>query len=200
MRKLLAVAITSFLIIGLSSAAWCSSLSGTDWDVVGKWSVKVKIEGEGSASDKGIVYDWFTFYSNGYFDTIDFDGEWIEDAKGKFSVDLYHDTIESFIEDLVWDATGIDATANVESASFTGKMKGKKGVHTIKGKYKIVVSFYNAFHDLYGTITMQYKFFGTQLYLDASQTTPADKGDSSEFNAALRGAIQESLGEAALNK
>jgi hypothetical protein len=160
MRKLLAVAITSFLLIGFSSAGWCSSLSGTDWDVIGKFKIKVKIDGQGSASEKGIVDDWFIFSPNGYFESYDFDGEWTEDAKGKFIVDLYHDTIESFIEDLMWNETGFDVTANVEAASFTGKMKGKKGIHTIKGKYKIVVSFYNAMHGLYGTITMQYKFFG----------------------------------------
>ena len=119
MRKLLAVAITSFLIIGLSSVAWCSSLAGTDWDVIGKLSVKAKVEGEGSASEKGIAEDWFTFYSDGYFDTYDFDGEWTQDEKGNFVVDLYYDSIESFIEDLFWDETGVDVAANVEAAIFT---------------------------------------------------------------------------------
>lgn len=200
MRKLLAVAITTFLIIGLSSAAWCSSLAGTDWDVVGKWSVKVKIEGEGSASDKAIVYDWFTFYYNGYFDTYDFDGEWIQDAKGNFAVALYHDTIESYIEEMVFYATGVDVAANVESASLTGKIKGKNGVHTIKGKYKILTSFYNSYYGLYGTITMQYSFAGTEKYFDAAQAASADKGTSSELNAAVRGAILDALGEAAPGK
>ena len=53
MRKLLSIAITSFMIFAFSNTAWCS-VEG-DWDITGKISVKVKIEGQRSEKSKGYI-------------------------------------------------------------------------------------------------------------------------------------------------
>jgi hypothetical protein len=199
MRKSLFIAVASILILGFSSLAWSSSLSGTDWDVRGKASAKMKIKGEGSESDKGTMTDWFTFYSDGDFDCIDFWGTWTQDAKGKFIVNFSDDSIESFLEDIFWDAAGIDVRANVEKKSFKGKYKDKNGQEAIKGKYTIEVSFYNSFYDIYGSL--KYKFIGIPLdYSYADQVASPDNNRSSQLKAVMLDAIQEAIGQQDLSE
>jgi len=204
MKKLLIAAITLFLIISFSSVAWCSSVIG-DWDVAGKLSMKIKVDGEGSEKEKGYAYDWLTFYSNGYFDTYDFDGSWLANSKGKFTVDMYDDTIEEFFEDIFYDALGIYVNVDVEQATLSGKMKAsrdRRHKSTIKGKYKIKVTFYNSFYNLYGSIQMQYKFAGIRFYPSdlVNQSIPSDKISSSELESDLSEMIQEVVNETTLSE
>jgi hypothetical protein len=198
MKKLLTVVIASFLIIGFSSVAWCSSVVGS-WSVDCIMSVKVKVEGEGSAKDKGYVWDWFDFYQDGYFESWDMDGLWTDLGKGKFIVNLDQENIEDYYEDELSDAVGIAIYVDVEDATFAGKWKdGKKG-ETIKGKFTLVMSFYNHEYNIYGTVKAKAKYVGERpegwgLY------TPADKANTSQFADALSKAIQEALNEANLGK
>jgi hypothetical protein len=197
MRKILILATTALLIFGFSNVALSSSVLG-DWDVDGKLSIKIKVDGGSSEKDKSYIYDWLTFYSNGYFDTYDFDGIWQETEKGKFFVEMYHETIELFFEDMFWEAAEIDVNVQVEEATFSGKLKKGKDGDIIKGKYKIKVSFSNPLNDLYGSIKMQCKFVGTRFYLDAD--TAADQGTSLQFEDTMIDLIQEALNKSALLK
>ncbi|MBM4312032.1 MAG: hypothetical protein FJ119_13950 [Deltaproteobacteria bacterium] len=189
MRKLLSIAIAALLVIGLSSSAWCSVVG--DWDMEGKLSVKVKIDGQGSQNMKQYVYDAFTFYPNGYFEMIDADGTWTQVDK-KFFIQLNHDTLEQFYEDFLMGA----AEVTVIEAIMTGTENAKTG--TIKAKFKITMIFSNPLAGLYGTIQAKASLKGVRSSGFGSIQT--EQGVSPQLDNALIEALQGALQSAAIEE
>jgi len=192
MRKLLAVAITSFLIIGLSSAAWCS-VEG-DWDMTGKMSAKVKIQGEGSKKLKAYVVDEFTFSPGGDFEMIDAGGSWIQTGK-KFIVELDRDSIEALYEDTLYSVLGVHVNVNVIEATITGTENKN---NTIKAKFNLLMTFENDFYDLYGTAQAKASLKGTRW--GNFQSSMAEEGAPSQFDSALLEAVQKAIQSSTIEK
>lgn len=185
MRKLLAVAITSFMIIAFSSAAWCS-VEG-DWDMTGKMSAKVKIQGGGSKNLKAYVVDEFTFSPGGYFEMIDADGSWIQTGKN-FIVELDRDSIRELFEDTLYSVLGVYVNVSVIEATITGTENKN---NTIKAKFNLLMTFENDSYDLYGTAQAKASLKGTRW--GDFQSSMAEEGVSSQLDSALLEAVQKAL-------
>ena len=161
MRKLLAVAIASLLIIGFSSAAWCSALYG-DWDLTGKTKIEIAIDGERSEKYKGFEFDYCYFLGDGYFSGTMFGGswQWQDEEKGIFIVSISDEYLEWYYGDLLSDKYGADIDVHLEEATFIGKLKEKKGKASMKVKYEILMSFSSEDSDISGLVKIKCKLSG----------------------------------------
>ncbi len=192
MRKLLSIAITSFMIFAFSNTAWCS-VEG-DWDITGKISVKVKIEGQRSEKSKGYIEDEFNFYPGGYFEMLDMDGNWAQTDR-KFIVELNRDNLKDYYEDLLSSELGVSVNVAVIESAITGK-ENKNG--TIKGKFRLLISFFNDAYGLYGELQAKAGFKGTRW--GEVQSGMAEQGDPSQFDSALLEAVQKALKSSRIEK
>lgn len=186
MKRMLAVAAASVLITCFSGIAWCSVVG--DWYVEAKMSTQVKISGYGTEKNKGYAVDYFTFEPGGYFEMIDAYGTWASSDKG-FIVQLDRGHLEDFYEDMLSAMLGFPVTVTVEEAVFTGKEK--KG-DIIKGKFKLLMSFYNNAEEIEGIVKARCKFIGMRDGV-VSQSGAFDADGPAQFGGALVDVIQDAI-------
>jgi hypothetical protein len=147
------------ILVKLSGqAAPRSSIEGT-WDIRGKMTIKVSIEGEGSQSQRTPFTDEFTFYDDGYFEMIDMDGTWSQNGTN-FIVTLDPESVSDYFAYYLEDEIGSDVYIEGTQMTFTGK-KQKNG--TIKGAVKLNMDFYIDDYDISGKITVSSGYTGTQI-------------------------------------
>jgi hypothetical protein len=187
-KRLLIISIASLSIIAFSSIAW-SSVEG-DWDVLGKMTVKVSIKGHKAQTARTVASDAFTFDGNGQFEMIDMDGTWSQ-KKNKFTVYLDPETVSEYFASGLSDGIGTDVSVTVTKMVFTGT-ELKNG--TIKGSFKLYMSFYIEDYDLPGKITASVSFTGRRA--DVSGLSSIKGQDASQSTGSVFDVVGEELNNA----
>jgi hypothetical protein len=187
-KRLLVIPVVLFSIIAFSGMAW-SSVVG-EWDIQGKMTTKASIKGHGTHTAKNVIADEFTFFENGQFAMIDMDGTWTQKGK-KFTVYLDPETVSGYFESGMSDELDTDVSVTVTKMVFTGT-ELKNG--TIKGSFKLYMSFYIEDYDLPGKITAVVNFTGIRTN---DSTLSSVKGqDSSQSMGPVFDTVGEELNNA----
>ena len=147
------------LLVKLSGQAIPKNTIEGIWDIRGKMTIKVSIDGEGSQTQRTAFTDEFTFYDDGYFEMIDMDGIWSQNGTN-FIVTLDPESVSDYFAYYLEDEIGSDVYIEGTQMTFTGK-KQKNG--TIKGTVKLYMDFYIDDYDMSGKITVSSSYTGNQI-------------------------------------
>ena len=183
LKKIAIILVISITIGAFSNIAW-SSVEGT-WDIQGKQTVKFSVKGYGSQTQKKTFSDEFTFDDDGQFEMTAMDGTWSQTGK-KFTTYLDPASVIQYIEDSISaELYSNNISVEVTKMTFGGKEQ-KNG--TIKGTYKLYISFYIEDYDLTGKITVSGSFKGTPRQFYTTSIVEKESSDMSE-------SIFETIGE-----
>jgi hypothetical protein len=187
-KRFLITVVALVSISAFSSIAWASVVGS--WDINGTQTVKVSIKKYKTQTIKIKFYDEFTFYDDGYFEMVDMDGDWVQ-KKNKFTVYLDPESVSQYFADNLGSELDSDVSVQVTKITFTGTEQ-KNG--TIKGSFKLFMTFYIEDYDLTGKVTVSGSFKGTRS--EEMSMSSVKEEESNQLPESILDTIEEEVDNA----
>jgi hypothetical protein len=165
-----------------------SSLIGT-WDIRGRETITVTLQGRGPQIRTVSFYDEFIFYPDGTFQMIGVSGTWTQ-LGSLFTIYLPYDEIEKYFEE-AFRNQGYNVDVTVTSISFTGRENWIADI--ISGKIIMAMNIYIYNYGLPGTVKVNGTFTGRRQGAQISILETRASEGSKSFAEAIGTELNETI-------